>query len=302
MANKILLTGASGFVGRHVIQALTEYELHAISTRSQPIEGIEQQFTWDQLDTIEDQYQAVIHMAGLAHDTSNTHAEQAYFDVNKGLTEKLMAHCTRWNIKSFIYLSSVKAAVDSMSDQVLTEELNLEPSEIYGRSKRAAENVILEDQQDFRKIVLRPVMIYGKGQKGNLSTLEKIIRKGIPVPLKNWHNRRSVLGVKNLTKCIRWSIEKNINSDVYYIADDGAYSTADLITNIGNGIGINPRFIPMPGGLIKLVTNLLPAKYRKITNKVLGNLEVDNTKLKKALNLDQMPISTAAGFKDIYST
>jgi len=301
VAKKILLTGASGFVGQHLIQELSHYELHAISTSKHPINSITRQYTWAQLDQIEGNYDAVIHMAGLAHDTSNQAEEQKYFEVNQGLTQKLIDRAGAWNITTFIYLSSVKAAVDSTSDSRLTETLDLTPGEIYGRSKRAAEEVILSDRQSFQKVILRPVMIYGKGQKGNLVTLEKIIRKGLPLPIRNWKNKRSVLFIGNLTYCIRSIVEKQVENGVYYVADDDASSTADLINHIGHGINIKPRYIPFPNAIIQFGKGILPSRFKKTADKVLGNLQVDNSKLRNALALEAMPFTTEEGFKLVYN-
>jgi len=148
--DKILLTGASGFVGGHVVKELSDrYELHAISTQKQAIPGIVKQYSWSDIDRITSSYFAVIHLAGLAHDTSNASNETAYFEVNRDLTQTLINHCSRWNVGKFIYLSSVKAVVDSTHKDKLDESVVSTSKHVYGRSKLAAEKVILDNTDGF---------------------------------------------------------------------------------------------------------------------------------------------------------
>ncbi|MBO6516851.1 MAG: NAD-dependent epimerase/dehydratase family protein [Bacteroidia bacterium] len=302
MKSKILLTGASGFVGRHVIDELgSDYELHAVSTSTQQLPGIEKQFHWDKLHDVNDSYLAVIHLAGLAHDTSSSAGEQAYFDVNQGLTRKLLDHCIQLHPKTFIYLSSVKAVVDSTSDTIVTEETPSSATNVYGRSKLAAEKEVAKAELKATKICLRPVMIYGKGQKGNLTTLEKLIHRGIPFPFKYWKNQRSVLFITNLTKVLRRLVETPIASGTYFVADDEATSTVGLLKYIGEGMRKKPRFVPVPNGLIRFLRSLLPQKVKHTADKILGSLEVDNNKLKSELGITQMPFATQQGFVLTYS-
>ena len=142
---KILLTGATGFVGGHVIKQLKEdYSLYAISSKKTDIEHITKTFSWNEIESIEETFEAVIHMAGLAHDTQNNKDESVYFDVNVGLTKTLLENMKRWNCGQFIYISSVKAAVDSTSIEVLNEDFTSACTNVYGRSKLTAERLILD--------------------------------------------------------------------------------------------------------------------------------------------------------------
>ena len=113
-------------------------------------------YTWETIETISDSYLAVIHLAGLAHDTQNQRDESDYFNVNVGLTQKLIAQLDKWNVSTFIYLSSVKAVVDSTSSTSITEDAKLTAKNVYGRSKLAAEQAILSSNAYANKIVLRP--------------------------------------------------------------------------------------------------------------------------------------------------
>lgn len=290
---KILLTGASGFVGGHLIAALRDsYDLHAISQSSRGIEGIEQVYTWEKISVISGPFDAVIHMAGLAHDTQNKREEADYFAVNVGLTEKLLERLNKWNTNTFVYLSSVKAVVDSTSSNVLTEESTSIAQNVYGRSKLEAEQLILASNEVQSMVVLRPVLIYGKGQKGNLNTLHKLIDKGVWFPFKNWVNSRSVLSINNLTSAVQSILKSSIPIGVYFISDDKPVSTVGLLRLIGKGIGKNVSFIGIPNGIIRMMIAVLPKKLKQFTDKILGSLEVDNSKLKSALNIKEMPFRT----------
>lgn len=302
MAKRVLLTGASGFIGRHLVQELEGYELWAISHSRKSIEGVSHVFAWDKLDNIEGEFEAIVHLAGLAHDTQNQSTEDDYFAVNKGLTKQLLSHCDRLNVKTFVYLSSVKAVVDSTCDEKIDELTPCSPSHVYGRSKLAAEQVIDQTMINAPRVILRPVMVYGPGQKGNLKTLEKLLSLRIPFPFGKWKNKRSVLFVGNLTSCIKTIIEKKPDSGTYFIADDQSVSTVDLLRLIAKGIGVKPLFIPTPNGLIKGLLKLMPARVHAITNKVLGSLEVDNQKLKSALSIEEMPFSTIDGFEKTFQS
>lgn len=291
--SKILLTGSSGFVGSHVIKQLkNDFTLYAISTKATANEYVSKTYAWNEINNIEESFDAVIHMAGLAHDTQNKNAESAYFEVNVGLTEKLLENISNWNCSTFIYISSVKAAVDSTANHVLTEEMPSTASNVYGRSKLKAEQVIMNHNNTIDRIILRPVMVYGRAQKGNLITLEKWIRKGLWFPFKQWKNKRSVLSVNNLSSVIKTVVKNPIPSGVYFISDDRPVSTSDILKSIGKGINRKVRLIPVPNWLIKLGLAILPNKIKAITDKVLGSLEVDNSKLKSGLGITEMPYKT----------
>ena len=290
----LLLTGSSGFVGSHLVNHLrSKFEIDALTTSDTKIKGVRNQYKWSEIGSIEGKYDVVIHMAGLAHDTQNNRLESEYFEVNEGLTKLLMANAERWSIQSFIYLSSIKAVVDSTADKIIDETMESTATHVYGRSKLSAEKAILKQDSNFSKVILRPVMIYGKGQKGNLKTLEKWIRNGFVFPFGKWENKRSVLSINNLSYCIESIVSNPISSGTYFIADDDPVSTVDILQYIGKGINKKVRFVGVPNSVIQFGLKLLPKKLKSITDKVLGSLIVDNKKLKTALHIKQMPFQTS---------
>lgn len=298
---KLLITGASGFIGTHLIYELSEFSIDAISSSQAKIHGIDKCYSWDKLDEITNTYDAIIHLAGLAHDTTNQRTEKDYFDVNVGLTKKLLGIGERLQIKTFVYLSSVKAVVDSVAHHTLNEEEDSSATHVYGRSKREAENIILNHNSKFSKLIFRPVLVYGPNQKGNLNTLEKFVLKGIPLPIKGWNNKRSVLFVKNLCSIVCSSLHKRIESGVYFVADDQPVSTEQLLNYIGKGLGAKPRLFSIPQFIIKTMLDFPLRSIRSQANKVFGSLEVSNRKLTSALNIETMPYSTEEGFAETYS-
>lgn len=208
---KILITGIHGFVGCNLVAYLKKsHELYGLDIITPEKDGVKKTYTWDEFDneTIP-QVDAIIHLAGKAHDTKNNSSSDIYFTVNTGLTKKIFDYFSNHSqIKKFIFFSSVKAAVDKVHGDILTEDVVPCPVGPYGESKVQAENYILESMiaspnsyigRDV--IILRPCMIHGPGNKGNLNLLYGFVKKGLPWPLGSFDNRRSFTSVDNLTFC-----------------------------------------------------------------------------------------------------
>ena len=186
----ILITGIHGFVGSNLVIALREYHaLYGLDIITPEKEGVVKTFSWKDIETTSfpmqflPKFDAIIHLAGKAHDTKNQSASQVYFDINTGLTQKIFDFFLESSAKRFIFFSSVKAAADSVVGDMLTEDVIPTPVGPYGESKIAAEEYILSKlrsehgelkvamQRDKRVYILRPCMIHGPGNKGNLNLL-----------------------------------------------------------------------------------------------------------------------------------
>jgi len=181
----ILITGAFGFVGTNLSLAFkTAFNCYliALDVNEPDKHKYDVFYSWNDLEKINwDNIDVIIHLAGKAHDTKNTTEEKAYFDINVGLTQKIFEYFLKSNATKFIYFSSVKAVADSVTGEYLTEEAEPKPGTAYGRSKLVAERLILrklenwktgrlEDWNKEKKVyVLRPCMIHGPGNKGNLN-------------------------------------------------------------------------------------------------------------------------------------
>lgn len=286
---KIIITGNSGFVGQNLSKYLQNqnHDVQALSLRD----------SWV-LDKISD---AIIHLAGKAHDTANTSADEEYFKVNRDLTIQLFDEFLNSNIKDFIYFSSVKATADSI-EGILDEEHSSNPKTPYGKSKLEAEKYLLSKKMPDGKrlFIIRPCMIHGPGNKGNLNLLYKVVQKGIPWPLAAFENKRSFLSIDNLNFIIGKILSnKNIPSGIYNFADDDSVSTNELVKIIAEASGkktklwkVSANFISSAaklGDMIKLPLN--SERLKKLTESYM----VSNAKIKKALEISSLPMSAKDG-------
>lgn len=314
----ILITGIHGFVGSNLVVALREHHtLYGLDIISPEKEGVVRTFSWSDIETTSfpmqhlPQFDAIIHLAGKAHDTKNRSAAQVYFDINTGLTRKIFDFFLESKAKKFIFFSSVKAAADSVVGEMLTEDVIPAPVGPYGESKIAAENYILSklkvengewkaDLYNGKQVyILRPCMIHGPGNKGNLNLLYNVVRKGIPWPLGAFENRRSFTSVDNLCYVLEGLLTKEVASGIYHIGDDEALSTNELIALMCEAMGQKPHIWKlnrrMMEGCAALGTLLhLPLNTERL-RKLTENYVVSNKKIKSALGIERMPVRAADG-------
>jgi nucleoside-diphosphate-sugar epimerase len=287
---KIIITGTTGFVGKNLTQYLT--------TKSDTVIPLSIRNGDYQLDNTAD---AIIHLAGKSHDTKNTSDDNEYYRVNTDLTIDLFDKFLQSDIKDFIFFSSVKAAADTV-EGVLTEDTEPNPQTAYGKSKLQAEEYLLSKvlPAGKRLIIIRPCMIHGKGNKGNLNLLYKVVRLGIPWILASYDNQRSFITIDNLNFII-YSIlhDPKVASGVYNIADDVAISTNELISIIAKAGDKKPKLIRVPKIVIQKVANIgdkfnLPLDSERL-QKLTESYVVSNAKIKQALNIDSLPVSAEQG-------
>jgi nucleoside-diphosphate-sugar epimerase len=303
---KILITGINGFVGNNLVTSLRDsHLLYGLDIISLPKVGVIKTFLWTELNEIS-QCDIIIHLAGKAHDTKNKTNAQVYFDVNTRLTEKIYDWFLNSNAKKFIFFSSVKAAADRVDCSILTEDILPSPKGPYGESKIAAEDYILSKMasiSDSNKdtYILRPCMIHGPGNKGNLNLLYNVIKKGIPYPLGAFENKRSFTSIDNLCYVISQLIEKEVESGIYNVCDDESISTNELISIIAEVTGSpnriwnwNPQVISYCAKIGTLLH--LPLNSERL-QKLTENYVVSNAKLKKVLDIKVMTVSAIDGFK-----
>ena len=251
------------------------------------------------------QIDIIIHLAGKAHDTKNEAQAQEYFDINTGLTRKAFDFFLQSNAKKFIFFSSVKAAADFVVGDVLTEAVIPCPKGPYGESKIAAEDYILSQKEKWENrkqvYILRPCMIHGPGNKGNLNLLYNVVKKGLPWPLGDFENRRSFTSIDNLCYIIDGLIQKNVISGIYHIADDESLSTNELIEIMCNVMGKKPHIWKVNKGFMTGCARLgsvihLPLNLERL-QKLTENYVVSNAKIKAALEIDRMPVHAREGLE-----
>lgn len=298
----VLITGVHGFVGSNLIKVLgyenTIYGLDIVFPKK---EGVVKTYSWGDLeqDNIPE-VDVIIHLAGKAHDTKNQSKAEIYFDINTGLTRKIYDYFLKSSAKKFIFFSSVKAAADQVVGDILTEDIIPSPKGPYGESKIKAEEYIQSKWADDKSVyILRPCMIHGPGNKGNLNLLYHVVSKGIPWPLGAFENKRTFTSIGNLCVVIQGLLTKSVESGIYHIADDEALSTNELIEVICSALGKKSHIWYIPkaimngiariGGWFHLPLN--PSRMQKLTE----NYVVSNAKIKKALGLQKFPISAKDG-------
>lgn len=307
---KILITGVHGFVGSNLVKALSkEHTIYGLDIISPLKEGIRFTFGWDNLDDgqIPD-VDAIVHLAGKAHDTKNQAAADVYFKVNRDLTIKIFDYfCEHPSIKKFVFFSTAKAAADKV-DGVLTEDVVPSPVGPYGESKIAAEQYILNSMKnrhdcfaDKQVYIFRPCMIHGPGNKGNLNLLYNVVKKGIPWPLGAFENRRTFTSIENICFAVNGVLTKDVPSGIYNMGDDEALSTNELIEEICKSLGKKAHIWKLPKGLMNGVAKvggwlhlpLNPERLRKLTENYISS----NAKIKKALGVEKMPVDARQGLK-----
>ena len=305
---KILITGVHGFVGSNLVEALKkEHTIYGLDIVSPFKDGVRFTFSWDYLDKPGEipEIDAIIHLAGKAHDTKNQSAADVYFKVNTDLTKKIYDYFLKSSAKKFIFFSSVKAAADRVEGEFVDENVEPKPVGPYGESKIAAERYI-QSKMDKQTYILRPCMIHGPGNKGNLNLLYGVVSKGIPWPLGAFENRRTFTSVDNLCYIIEGLLTKEVESGVYNINDDEAVSTNELIEIICEAMGKKAHIWRIPrcfmeafaklGGVLHLPLN--PERLQKLTENYVSS----NAKIKKALGIEKLPVRAKDGlYKTILS-
>ena len=305
---KILITGVHGFVGSNLVAYLAkENEIYGLDIIAPEKEGVVKTYSWKDLDDSNvAEVDAIIHLAGKAHDTKNQTVADVYFKVNRDLTIKIFDYfCTHDSIKKFVFFSTAKAAADKV-DGILTEDVVPSPVGPYGESKIAAEQYLLSKMEEVRSkgkdiYIFRPCMIHGPGNKGNLNLLYNVVRKGIPWPLGAFENRRTFTSIENICFAVNGVLTKEIPSGIYNMGDDEALSTNELIEEICKSLGKKAHIWRLPKGLMNGVAKvggwlhlpLNPERLRKLTENYISS----NEKIKKALGVEKMPVDAREGLQ-----
>ena len=288
---KVAITGSNGFVGKNLTLYLKDlFEMQKISRNEL---GFIDAIMLDNCDI-------VVHLAGKAHDLKKSSEPDEYYKVNFELTRKLYNAFLKSSAKRFIFISSVKAAADSVKD-MLTEDDKPNPRTDYGKSKLMAEEYIQNQPLPEGKsyYILRPCMIHGPGNKGNLNLLYKFVEKGIPYPLACFDNRRSFLSVENLCFVIKELIQKTeVASGIYQVADDEPLSTNQVVTLLAKAVGVKPKLWMISPKLIGFLAKCGDALHLPLTSERLNKLTesyiVSNNKIKQTLN-KELPLKSAEG-------
>ena len=281
----IYLTGASGFVGKNLINNFNK-GFH-IKKHIRGSEFLIEQST-------------VIHLAGKAHDLKNISNNDEYYEVNTELTKQIFDSFLISDSNVFIMLSSVKAVADNVVG-ILNEDCEPNPKTHYGKSKLLAESYILSKKipNNKRVYILRPCMIHGPNNKGNLNLLYNLVSKRIPWILGSFQNKRSYCSIDNLLFIINELIKNNrIPSGVYNVADDEYLSTNEIISLISNSNNQKPIIFNLSPFIVKFIAKIgdiipLPLNSERL-KKLTESYMVSNEKLKKYM-AKELPLTSKQG-------
>jgi nucleoside-diphosphate-sugar epimerase len=287
LKTKLLLTGASGFIGKNLVSYLaTDFDIRNYVRGQEVMIG---------------DADVVIHLAGKAHDLKQQSILSDYLEANFTLTKRVFDAFLQSDATVFINFSSVKAAADRIEGE-LVEDVTTTPITDYGKSKRLAEEYIIDNlpKETEKKIyILRPCMVHGPGNKGNLNLLYELVSKGIPWPLGAFDNKRSFCSIDNVCFIVRQLIDRfDIPSGIYNVADDEPVSTSELITMISESRGVKTRILSIPQRLIRYLAVLgdflsLPLNSDRL-QKLTESYVVNGQKLVKAIG-KPLPLGSREG-------
>jgi nucleoside-diphosphate-sugar epimerase len=288
----IFLTGGNGFIGGYFYSKLFITHNIVKYIRNTPVE-------------INANY--VFHLAGVAHDIERRLISKDYFLGNYVLTKVVFDAFLISNAKVFVTVSSVNAVIER-SKAELNESQIPEPTSLFGQSKLLAEEYILSKEipEGKRVYILRPCMVHGPGNKGNLNLLYKLISKGIPWPLGAFENQRSFCSVDNLMFIFKELIEReDIPSGIYNVADDVPFSTNELIGLIAQSQNRKSRVWKISSSLIEKIARVgdkfrLPLNSERL-QKLTSSYVVSNAKIKAAIG-KPLPVSSRDGLMNTFKS
>lgn len=311
---RVLVTGSSGFVGRHLVAALRSSGVDVVAAvRERDVPGttsvgdIGPQTDWSAaLEGVD----TVVHLAAVAHVVSGPQPGPAtYQRVNVGGTSSLAVAAKERGVGAFILMSSI-SAVSSVSGDPVHELTTPATRTAYGQSKLDAERVVREifAGSGTGWVALRPPLVYGPGNPGNMARLVRLVERRVPIPVGGIENRRSLIYVGNLVDAVAAVIAAGPGNDIFNVADAEVVSSADLVRLIGDAISVRPRVWSIPGSMLRGAGRLgdglgrvsrrrFPLDSRSVEG-LIGSLEVDISKIR---SLWSPAVSTSAGIRRSYS-
>ncbi|MGI2104668.1 NAD-dependent epimerase/dehydratase family protein [Shewanella frigidimarina] len=292
----ILITGATGFVGKHLIERIkknTQFNLTVVTRRDifidnvncKTISNICSSTDWD---GVIDNIDVIVHTAARVHvmnDTSSNPLHE-FREVNTRGTLKLAKDAALKGVKRFVFISSIKVGGESSQlGNPLTEDSNYIPSDPYGLSKYEAEQQLLElaKHSEMEVVIIRPTLIYGPDVKANFETMMNWVSKPIPLPFGAINNKRSLVSIDNLISLIEVCLtHPKAKGEIFYVNDGNDISTSDLLRKLYKSFSNGAPLIPMPMSLINLLFKLIGKS--DYSARLLGSLQVDISKAKTLLN------------------
>jgi UDP-glucose 4-epimerase len=284
VARKVLVTGASGFIGKRLAAGLAAagWQVRAASRRPEPaptagsiepalLPDLARPADWTQLL---EGVSHVVHLAGIAHAPGSL-PDEVYTRINTEAAGELAAQ-SRGKVARLVFLSSVRAQAGLAADHVLKESDEPRPTDIYGRSKLAAEKLIAKSGVPYT--LLRPAVVYGPGVKGNIASLATLARTAMPLPFGGLDNRRALLALDNLVSAISLVLEaEQAANETFLVADAEPISVAGLVSAMREGLGRAPHLVKVPQGAVRRILKTMgkEADWERVS----GSFVVDASKL-----------------------
>ena len=304
MAGRVLVTGASGFVGKALsVRLLEENKALTLASRSQDSPEIvaigELGITTDWMSALR-QCDTVVHLAARVHVMQDTAADPltVFRDVNVGGTVNLARQSAAAGVKRFVFISSVKVNGEiTLPGRAFIETDPPAPQDAYGQSKHEAEQVLrlVAADSGMQVVIIRPPLVYGPGVKANFAALMRAVQRGYPLPLGAVHNQRSLVALDNLIDFIILCTTHPFAANQTFLVSDGQdMSTTQLIRGIAQAAGVSARLLPVPVPLLRAAASLL-GKADAI-DRLCGNLQVDISKARQLLNWNP-PVSVQEGLR-----
>jgi UDP-glucose 4-epimerase len=298
----VLLTGASGFVGRHIVPILQDNGWVVRRALRRPSENADD-ILIPSIDAATDWRQAladveaVVHLAARAHRPNDNPAVDLYRPVNTDGTLQLARCAAQAGISQFVYVSSILVNGGTTDGRVPFREDDIpQPRGVYGKSKADAESGLqaIAQAHDMRVTVIRPPLVYGSGARGNFRLLVRTVQLGVPLPFASIRNRRAFLAVDNLSSFIVDRLSHaSERFDIFLVADNEQISTPELIGRIARAAGTTPRLFPLPTFVLSALFRV--SRHAEAYDSVVGSMELD---ISKAMSTGwRAPISLDEGLR-----
>jgi len=317
---RVLVTGANGFVGRHLCPLLLEAGhdvVAAIRRDAAPelpasvecinIGELTKNTHWrDALNGID----AIIHLAARTHvlEETESNPELAYRRINVEATRRLANEAAELDVRRLVFLSSIKVNGERTKDAPYSADDHPAPEDAYGRTKRDAETELRRATEGTTTeyVIIRTPLVYGPGVKGNFLRLLEAVARKKPLPLGLIHNRRSLCHVGNLCSALLAALEHPAAAGRTFLTRDGEdLSTTSLVRRMAKALGVRTHLLPVPAVLLRMAGQVVGKG--PVINRLTGSLQVDDGPLRRDLDwrppfsVDQGLVQTATWFKSRYS-
>lgn len=290
--NRIFVTGANGFIGRHLCENLSKkgFVVYGSVRKQNQIDNIaiHKHFVIDNIGpdtnwgTAVHGCDTVIHLASRVHVMHDTSLDPlaAFRLVNTAGTKQLASEAAAAGVRRFVYVSSIKVNGESTSDRPFTAEDIPAPEDDYAQSKYEAEMCLreIESKLGLEVVIVRPPLVYGPGVKGNLQRLMWLIEKGIPLPFASIINSRSLVGIDNLCNLLIHCVEsRSAAGNTFLVSDGNDVSTPELLHMIGEEMHKPVRLIRFPRKLLQQVMSIIgySSEFEKLSNSL--QVDINNT-------------------------